>query len=96
MPEPDEHRGAYLRQRLTELAEENEWDLVLFDGLDSCLLGVGGQYTRQPLAVYSRGLIRRQLMAEGLTSEQADEYLSANIEQLYAGPGTPIVVDDEL
>lgn len=96
MYELDEHRGLHIRRRLTELAEEGEWQLILFDDLDSCLIGAGGQYTQQPLAVYSRSLIRRHLMAGGLTFEQAEDYMSFNIEQLWAGPGTPIIVDDEL
>lgn len=32
---------------------------------------------------------------EGLTQEDAEEYVQFNIQGLYAGPNTPLIVDDQ-
>ena len=71
-------------------------EMIKFDGLDAAILGIGtlweGQL-RRDLFVYSGETILEILIEEhGMAEEEALEYLSFNIESLYAGPGTPIVV----
>lgn len=71
-------------------------DMIKFDGLDGALLGIGtfweGQL-RRALFVYSGETIIEILMEEhGMEEEDALEYLSNNIECIYGGPGTPMVV----
>lgn len=71
-------------------------DMIKFDGLDGALLGIGtfweGQLRRE-LFVYSGETILEILMEEhGMEEEDALEWLVNNIEGLYGGPGTPMVV----
>lgn len=71
-------------------------EMIKFDGLDAAIIGIGtfwdGQ-VRSALLVYHGEAIIDLLMKEhGMTEEEALEYLSFNIESLYAGPRTPMVV----
>lgn len=78
------------------LAEENP-DAVLFDGLDAALIGVGGQYTKRPLAIYSVQKIIEALTAQSDDGDEdaAVEWFDFNIACLWAGDGTPILVYDQ-
>lgn len=71
-------------------------EMIKFDGLDGALLGIGTFWEgnmRRNLFVYSGELILDILMEEhGMEEEDAFDYLSNNIECLYGGPGTPMVV----
>jgi hypothetical protein len=69
-------------------------DAILFDGLDAALVGFGGVAHNEPVAVYSKTKIFEQLMSDGLSPEDADEYFSFNIVGLWAGPHTPFILDD--
>ena len=53
--------------------------------------GEGG--TRLSVLVYDADLIRATLMTrDGMTAEEAREYIEFNIEGAYMGPDTPILV----
>jgi len=68
---------------------------VALDGLDGALVGAGNQYTKRPLLVYSAQKIVAILMErDGMTDEEAWEFFSHNIEGLWAGEGTPIIIHD--
>ena len=77
-----------------EYLEENNPNAVNFDGLEEAIIGVGGQYTKGPLIIYSLKKIYACLMKQGMTAEGAAEFSSFNIEDLWAGEGTPIIMDD--
>lgn len=75
-----------------ELAEENP-DAVFFDGLEDAILGVARQYTKPPLVVYDReGILRILMERDGMTLNEADEFCSFNIDCLWAGEGTPLIL----
>lgn len=70
--------------------------MIRFDGLESTVVGVAVVWlenSRVSRLVYSGDEIVELLMSrDGMTQEQAIEYIDFNIEGLYAGPGTPIVM----
>ena len=69
-----------------------ECEALLIDGHDDALVGIGGAFN-QRAAVYDRQKILDQLVTEGLTVEEADEYISYNIEGAFVGERTPIIVE---
>jgi hypothetical protein len=75
------------------IAENNE-EAVAFPDLESALIGVGNQYTKKPLLIYSAKKILEKLMKDGLTYEEAMDHYGTNIQCLWAGEGTPIIIDD--
>jgi hypothetical protein len=64
-------------------------DAIIFDGLDEAILGWD---TKESRFVYSADRIHEILMEDDMTDEEAYEYFSYNIECLYAGEKTPIIM----
>lgn len=81
------------QQIIAELSDLNP-DAVLFDGMDSALIGVGYIGGNEPVAVYSRAKIYAKLLADGLCRDDADEYYNGRFAMLRAGELTPVIVDD--
>jgi hypothetical protein len=72
--------------------EYSEFEIVRLDGLDEAILGLGTSYCNtQPLLVYSRDKIIEIFMRD-MPEEQAVEHFDFNVGCLYAGPGTPMIV----
>lgn len=85
-------RAAILAQ--AELQEiEN---LVLLDELDEAILGLVRLPDNKVVLAYSTKLILDCLSKDGMTRDEAMEHFEYNIEGAYAGPGTPVYVQDEL
>ena len=66
---------------------EVEPDLVLADGFDDCLIGLG--YRDNWVALYSADKIIDKLSTI-MPQEDAMEYFEFNIQGAYVGPKTPI------
>jgi hypothetical protein len=74
------------------LEEVNEGALFI-DDLDSAIVGVGCQYTKNAVIVYSEERILEALVFEqGMTYEDAQEYYSFNIAGAWVGENTPIIM----
>jgi hypothetical protein len=74
-----------------DLAEENP-EALLADGFESCLLGYTCNHHHPVVAVYDLGACVRKLMDDGLSDEEAVEYLSFNTLGAYVGPDGPLFV----
>lgn len=83
---------AQVRAILEALADENP-DAVLFDGLEDALVGMARRQYQGPWAVYDRGLLLELLELQLGTAEDAIEWLTVNVEGLWAGDNTPLIVD---
>jgi len=80
------------RDRLEGLRELLDDEAIIFDGLDDAVVGVGIQHTNKAVLVYDRDKIVECLMRDGMDFEEADEYCGFNIDCLWAGEGTPIIL----
>lgn len=69
-----------------------EAEALLFTGHDDALIGIGGAFN-QRVAVYDRRRICINLVADGMTEEEAEEWIGYNMEGGYIGEKTPIIVD---
>ena len=74
--------------------------MMKIDGHDNAVIGVSFTWRNQrqvQLLVYDAEIIRDNLVKEGMTPDEAREYIEYNIEGAYVGEGTPILVwpDDE-
>lgn len=83
-------KNAVIRRYL----QENNPDAINFDGLEDAIVGVGNQYTKDPVLIYSAKKIVRCLMKQGMTYMEALDYYGHNTECLWAGEGTPIIIAD--
>jgi hypothetical protein len=68
---------------------------VFFDGLDNAIVGVGTQHTRPAVLVYSARRIVELLMSrDGMDRDEAEDFYAHNIECLWAGDRTPLILHD--
>ena len=75
-----------------ELAEVNP-DAVTFDGFTECVVGYASQFNSEPLVVYDHELMVEQLVREdSMTYDEAHEYISFNVQGLWAGEFTPMIM----
>jgi len=86
--------GEHKRTLTEEALQELNPDALFMDGLDSAILGVGGQFGAQ-LVVYSESAIIESLMIEdGMSHLEANEYYEYNVAGAYVGENTPIIIRD--
>lgn len=74
--------------------QENNPEAINLDGLEAAIIGVGNQYTKVPLLIYSAKKIIRIPMKDGLTYGEALGHYEHNTACLWAGEGTPIIMND--
>ncbi len=69
-------------------------NVLLMDGLDSAIAGIGGQYGKPTLVVYDEALIIKELIEEHeLSIDEAWDHYYVNIKHAYYGEGTPIIME---
>lgn len=75
---------------LAVMREANE-GAMLADGFEDAFLGPAVRCGQQPLAAYSYEKAVRVLIArDGMTREEATEWMDFNVVSAWVGPGTPI------
>lgn len=79
------------RHRLDDITKEllSEHDeLLLADGFDGALVGIVRQFNKW-MACYDLGLCERELRKDGMTRDEAKEYLEFNVLGAYVGENGP-------
>jgi len=74
-------------------------DYLKADGFDEAVIGTADIWrdgTREAVLVYSVQKIIEILEKDGMTEEEAIEYISFNVEGAYVGPKTPVFMWDAL
>ena len=69
--------------------------MLKIDGHDDAILGpacIWRGSSRVDVLVYDAELIRENLMRDGMTSEEAREFIEFNSECAYVGEDTPVLV----
>lgn len=77
------------RAEIEELAEEGGLEVVFFDGLDSAIVGLVERFGMSPVVLYDREKCIDAFMAQGMSHEEAEEWMSVNVEGAWVGEGTP-------
>lgn len=79
---------------ISQTVEENP-QAIKFNDLDEAIIGHGRQHGGPELLIYSaRKLIETIGRVYKMDAERAVEYFGNNVACLYAGEGTPIIMDD--
>ena len=69
--------------------EDNE--IILADGFEDAYMGLATQFTKNPLALYDRNkCIDILVNRDGMSEEEAEEYLQYNVEGAWVGDNTPM------
>lgn len=70
-------------------------DQTLFaDGFNDAIIGLSEEWMAIPRIVYSKVKMVDILIEEGMSHEEAVEYLEYNVWGAYVGEGTPVWVND--
>ena len=72
-----------------EVAELNPKALAA-DGLDEAITGYGQQFPRQPVLIYDYDKCVEIFMKDGMSEEDAIEWMEFNVVNAGMGEGTPI------
>jgi hypothetical protein len=67
-------------------------DLLLMDGYDDCICGIGTRAGGEQFVVYDYAKVIAQNMSAGMTEEEAVEYFHYNQECAYVGEYTPAFI----
>lgn len=73
-----------------EIAEANP-DAIMWDGMDEAAIGIAGRCGKPILVVYDYEKCIQAVMKQGLTYEQAMEYVDFNIVGAWVGEHTPLM-----
>lgn len=76
---------------ISEIAERNE-EALFADGLDDALVGFTRNACEPCRAIYDVESCIDILMADGMTYEEAEEYLEFNTLGAYVGPNGPLFI----
>ncbi len=76
----------------TEILEEENPDAIFFSGLDDAIIGIGAVQHDAPVVVYSMQKIIDNLIAGGMSEEDALDYFGFNVQGAYLGDHTPVIV----
>jgi len=78
-----------IREYLAEIDE----DFLLIDDRDSAIIGIGKRCGMPDVVVYDQDKLIKSFMKDGMTFEEAIEWIDYNIIGAYVGERTPIVVE---
>jgi hypothetical protein len=74
-----------IKEAIELLGDEN---VLLADGFEGAFVGIARQFNN-PFAIYSRPKCLALLVKQGMSSEDAEEYFSFNVEGAWVGEQTP-------
>jgi len=80
------------REWLDQLADERGLELIAADGFDAEIMGVAQSFDRT-VVVYDLTLVLEQLVAQGMTPEEAREFFEFNILGAYVGDASPAFLE---
>ena len=84
------------RTKRSDFMQEPLMDRTLFiPDADACILGTFRRCGQPPVIAYDYVKLVDHFVKQGLTHEDAAEWIAVNIEGTWAGAGTPAVVHTE-
>lgn len=86
----DETPPLNIRESMVEIAGDD--NLVFLDGFDHCIFGLCTVHGTVPRVAYSVELIVKDLEKQGMSYDEATEFLDFNIGCLHTGPYTPALI----
>lgn len=83
------------REQIGEFFSEIDETILLMDGFEEAFIGYSQRMNEPLLAVYSLKLMTDLCMfRDGMTHEEAEEYIEFNCIGAWVGEKTPIIVRD--
>ena len=77
-----------------EIAAYDE-NIVLWDDCDEAIVGIGERCGQPSVAIYDNGKLIECFVRQGMTHEEAEEWVDFNIRCAWVGERTPIILYTE-
>jgi hypothetical protein len=78
-------------RKIIDIINEIEEEILIADGFDDALIGVGHRCGQPPIAVYDRD--KCIILMQSMALEEAEEFFEFNTVGAWVGDQTPIFVD---
>jgi len=85
-------KGERMNKEIVEFVASHAEDAIVFDDCDSALIGYGLRIGLEPVAIYSHQLLVENFIGQGMSEEEAVEYVDYNIVGSWVGERTPIIL----
>lgn len=83
----------HTREDIHQFLEDSDQTALLMDGFEHAIIGFSQRINEPLLAVYNYDLMILALMQrDGMTYDEADEYIEFNCIGAWVGEQTPIIV----
>ena len=73
---------------LSELSDRYG-EMLVMDGYNDCIAGVCVRYGQEPIIIYDQSKVIDQLVSEGMTEDEAEEFHEFNQIGAWVGERTP-------
>ena len=67
-------------------------EALIMDGFDDCIAGIVERIGQPPIICYDRDKVLDKLMSQGMTDEEAVEYIEYNQQGAWIGEPTPCFI----
>ena len=81
-----------LRERLAEAYDDDELLFLDPPSLDKAIVGIAQRLGLGPVVVYDRDRLLQAFIDEGMSDEDAEEWVGTNVEGAYVGERTPLIL----
>jgi hypothetical protein len=79
-----------------EMIDPNEFSevegAIVFDDCNPAIIGYGSQHGHDPVIIYDYELLVAQFIEDGMTEEEAMEWVDYNIVGAWLGERTPVIL----
>ena len=83
----------YTREDIQKYLEDIGEQALLMDGFEHAIIGFSQRINEPLLAVYSfEEMVKTCIFRDGMTDEEAEEYIEFNCISAWVGEQTPIIV----
>jgi len=69
--------------------DPDEFNLLVMDGYDDCIVGVVERCGQEPIVCYDKSKVIKQLGSNDMTTEEAEEFFYCNQVGAWMGDTTP-------
>lgn len=76
------------RERIDEICDQEELELLTMPGYDDCIVGIGRQFNKT-FVVYHREKVIEKLVGQGMSWDEAEEFHEFNQAGSWNGEATP-------
>lgn len=82
-----------IRDRISDGCPDEELLFLDPPALDVAIVGVAQRIGFGPVVVYDRAKLVQAFVEQGMDQEDADEWVSFNVEGAFMGEGTPLILE---